>query len=186
MGTYTFLDATGGSQTGTANANGRAGAASGAPITLSTEDLAALTSIHDAITGGSTTAIPAGTNTIGGVVIKPSAVASGETASRVNAASTTNATSLKASAGNIYAIDVFNTSAYTIFLKLYDKASAPTVGTDTPIWTIPIPAGAGFSRSFERGRGFATGIAYAITKLQADSDTTAVVAGDATGSISWM
>lgn len=115
-----------------------------------------------------------------------SATASGFTSSRVNAAASTNATSLKASAGNVGEIDVYNAAAYTVFLKLYNKASAPTVGTDTPVWTIPVAAGGGFSKSFAKGKSFATGIAYAITRLQADSDTTVVVAGDLTGSIDWI
>lgn len=115
-----------------------------------------------------------------------SASANGLTSSRVKAAATTNATSLKASAGNIASIDVFNVAAYSVFLQLYNKASAPTVGTDVPVWTIPIAAGTGFSRSFPTGKSFATGIAYAITKLQADTDTTAVVANDLTGSIDWI
>lgn len=116
----------------------------------------------------------------------PQAAVNGATASRVNAGATTNATSLKASAGNIYSIHVYNVAAYDVFLKLYNKASAPTVGTDTPVWTIPIKAGGGFSANFPIGTSFSTGIAYAITKLQADSDTTAVVAGDLTGRIMWM
>jgi hypothetical protein len=116
----------------------------------------------------------------------PNATANGLTRSRVVAAATTNATNLKASAGNIYEIDVYNEAAYDVFLKLYDKASAPTVGTDTPVWTIPIGTKTGFSREFSFGETFATGIAYAITKLQADSDTTAVVAGDLTGKINWV
>lgn len=116
----------------------------------------------------------------------PTATANGNTASRVNAANSTNATSLKASAGQLYEIDVFNVAAYNVFLKLYNKASAPTVGTDTPVITIPIQAGGGYSRTFAMGRTFGTGIAYAITKLQADSDTTVVAAGDLTGSIGWV
>jgi len=83
-------------------------------------------------------------------------------------------------------IDVFNTATYAVFLKFYNKASSPTVGTDTPVWTIPVSAGGGYSTEFMRGKYFSTGIAYAITKLQADNDTTAVVAGDLTGSIDWI
>jgi hypothetical protein len=110
----------------------------------------------------------------------------GLTQTRVVAAATTNATSLKAAAGNIAAIDLFNVAAYMVFLKLYNKASAPTVGTDTPVWTIPIPASGGFSIDFSQGEYFSTGIAFAITKLQADSDTTVLVAGDVTGRIKWV
>ncbi len=131
-------------------------------------------------------AIATGTNTIGGVVQKPTATAGGQTLSRVNAAASTNATSVKASAGNLLRISVFNVAAYSVFMKFYNKASAPTVGTDTPTRTIPIPTGTGFAEEYCYGAPFATGIAYAITKLQADSDTTAVVAGDLTGEISWI
>lgn len=109
----------------------------------------------------------------------------GTTASRVSAAATTNATNLKAGAGAIYNMDVFNVAAYDVFLKFYNKASSPTVGTDTPVWTIPIKAGTGYARTFPNGKWFSTGVSYAITKLQGDSDTTALVAGDATGSIDW-
>jgi hypothetical protein len=114
------------------------------------------------------------------------ATATGLTQTRVVAAATTNATSLKASAGNIAAIDLFNVATYMVFLKLYNKASAPTVGTDIPVWTIPLPASGGFSIDFSQGEYFSTGIAFAITKLQADSDTTALVAGDVTGRIKWV
>lgn len=116
----------------------------------------------------------------------PTATANGATASRVNAAASTNATSLKATAGQLYTIDVFNAAAYNVFLKLYNKASAPTVGTDTPVMTIPIQAGGGYSKTWPMGLSFATGIAYAITKLQADADTTVLVAGDLTGNTTWI
>lgn len=131
-------------------------------------------------------ALPAGTNNVGLVVPSPQAAVNGATASRVNAAASTNATSLKASAGNLYGIHVYNVAAYDVFLKIYAKASAPAVGTDTPVWTIPVKAGGGFSANFPVGTPVPTGIAYAITKLQADSDTTVVVAGDLTGRITWM
>lgn len=133
-----------------------------------------------------TGALPAGTNIIGLIVPTPQAAVNGATPSRVNAAATTNATSLKASAGNIWGIHVYNVAAYDVFLKIYAKASAPTVGTDTPVWTIPVKAGGGFSANFPVGTPVPTGIAYAITKLQADTDTTAVAAGDLTGRITWM
>jgi hypothetical protein len=150
-------------------------AGSPAAAVLTVQGIASMTAIK---TDGSATTQP--------ITQVASATANGQTSSRVNAAASTNATSLKTSAGNIGEIDVFNSAAYTVFLKLYNKASAPTVGTDVPVWTIPVAAGGGFSKSFLRGKSFATGIAYAITKLQADSDTTVVVAGDLTGSVDWI
>lgn len=110
----------------------------------------------------------------------------GQSYSRVVAAASTNATSVKASAGNITNVDLFNVAAYDVFVKFYNKASAPTVGTDTPVWTVPIKAGTGFSKQFPNGRWFSTGVAFAITKLQADSDTTVVAAGDVTGQVEYI
>ena len=110
----------------------------------------------------------------------------GLTETRVNSAATTNATSAKTSAGNVGVIKLFNVAAYPVFMKFYDKASAPTVGTDTVKWTIPIAAGGGYCDEMLRGEHFSTGIAWAITKNQADSDTTAIAAGDVTGIIKWI
>lgn len=115
-----------------------------------------------------------------------SATANGATASRILATASNNLTNLKASAGQLYTIDVFNVAAYNVFLKLYNKASAPVVASDTPIMTIPIQAGGGYSKTWPMGLPFATGIAYAIVKLQADTDNTNVVAGDLTGNIVWI
>lgn len=102
----------------------------------------------------------------------------GHSLTRILSAATTNATSIKASAGQVYGWYLFNTSASTKFLKLYNKASAPTVGTDTPLMTIPIPSGSGANVEFTIGIPFATGIALAITGSIADSDTTAVALND--------
>lgn len=70
------------------------------------------------------------------------------------------------------------TSAATIYLKFYNKASAPTVGTDVPILTVPVAAGALWSAEYGRfGKRFATGLAIAITGAAVATDTTAVAVG---------
>jgi len=100
---------------------------------------------------------------------------------RLVSAASTNATSLKASAGTLYTLTAFNLNAAVRYLKLYNKASSPTVGTDTPVATFAIPAattGAGFTISFPFGFDFGTGIAYATTTGAADSDTGAVAANE--------
>lgn len=100
------------------------------------------------------------------------------TPSNITSAATTNATSVKATAGTVYSLVASNTGAAAAFLKLYNKASAPTVGTDVPVLTISIPAGGTVTIPFgATGHRFTTGIALAITNLAADSDTTAVAAG---------
>lgn len=100
---------------------------------------------------------------------------------RLISAASTNATSLKASAGTLYTLYAVNLNAAVRYVKFYNKASAPTVGTDTPVATFPIPAsttGAGFAIDLGPGFDFATGIAYATTTGAADSDTAAVAANE--------
>lgn len=70
---------------------------------------------------------------------------------------------LKASAGELTQVWGQNGAAIT-YLQVYNKASAPTIGTDTPILTYPIPALERFNLSFPNGGYyFATGVAYAFT-----------------------
>ena len=67
------------------------------------------------------------------------------------------------------------------YLKIYDKATAPTVGTDVPVLTIPVPThtqGAGIVIPIPNGVTFSNGIAIAVTGGVADSDTTAVGADE--------
>lgn len=90
----------------------------------------------------------------------------------------TNGAAGKASAGNLYEITVSNTSGATVYFKVYNKASAPTVGTDVPILTIPVAAGVTTFVNFPPiGKRFSTGISFATTGGLAATDTTAVAAG---------
>lgn len=100
---------------------------------------------------------------------------------RLISAGSTNATNVKNAAGAIGFIYAVNLNAAVRYLKLYNKASSPTVGTDTPVATLPIPAsatGAGFMIPIPGGVGFATGISLALTTGVADADTAAVAAND--------
>lgn len=96
----------------------------------------------------------------------------------------TNASTVKAGAGNLYSIHAINTNASAVrYLKLYNLASNPTVGTSIPVATFAIPAnslGAGFTLTFSMGPNFSTGIALAITGGVADNDTTAILANEVT------
>jgi hypothetical protein len=101
------------------------------------------------------------------------------TQSFVNSAATTNATSVKATAGTVWSIVATNTAASPRYLKLYNKASAPTVGTDVPVLTIPLPAGQAVTvHGGSNGIRFGTGVALAITAGAADADTTAIAANE--------
>ena len=108
----------------------------------------------------------------------------GLTPYKLIAAGSTNATSVKASAGQLYEIVAENFSTSIRYLKIYDKATSPTVGTDTPIWTIAIPPASasgqvgGVSKTIPKGIALANGLAIALTTGLADSDTGGVTAND--------
>ncbi|WP_349434244.1 hypothetical protein [Pararhizobium sp. A13] len=114
-------------------------------------------------------------------LIATNSFGSGTTAHKLLAAATTNATSVKTTSGKLLGGVLKNLSAANKFVKFYSKASAPTVGTDTPIFTIALSANETFQIADfvgPIGHSISTGIAYAITGAVADSDTTAVAAGD--------
>jgi hypothetical protein len=109
------------------------------------------------------------------------AASGGLTASKLISAASTNATSVKASAGQLYNVQAFNTNAAARFLKIYNKASAPTVGTDTPVAVYLLPgasAGAGCVIEISNGLALGSGLAFALTTGIADSDTGAVGANE--------
>lgn len=116
-----------------------------------------------------------GVDPIPTVVVAPNTAV---TVHALNSAASTNLTSVKATAGSMYTLHASNIGGAAAFLKLYNKASAPVVATDVPLMIIPIAAG-GFVHLHlpTLGKRFSTGIAYAITGLIADTDATAVAAG---------
>lgn len=126
-------------------------------------------------------ALAAGTNTIGNVIPVPN-TSGGLSIGKLISAGSTNATSLKGSAGQVYSIYAHNTNAAVRYLKLYNKATSPTVGTDTPVITFPIPGNtAGNGAVLDTGGmgiAFGTGIAYATTVGVADANASAVAADE--------
>jgi hypothetical protein len=92
----------------------------------------------------------------------------------------TNLVSLKATPGRLYSLVAQNTGAAVRFLKLYNKASAPVLATDVPVFTIPIPISANPVQLVPHCIGvyFPLGIAYAITGAAADTDATVIAAGE--------
>lgn len=104
------------------------------------------------------------------------ATTGGTTVGKLIAAATTNATSVKGSAGHLYWVYVYNASGSVQYVKFYNKATAPTVGTDTPVLTLPIPPGSAATFSLPQGAAFATGIGFGTTTDVADNGSTAVAA----------
>ena len=120
----------------------------------------------------------------GNVAVDSSSEAQGgirSTARLLSAGASTNATSVKASAGRVYGAQGYNAAASVRYLKLYDKAAAPTVGTDTPVKTVTLPPLTAFALDWVLGYAFENGIAFALTTGGADADTGALTAADILG-----
>jgi hypothetical protein len=144
-------------------------------------------------------ALPAGSNLLGNVNLYTNSQAGGSivpvanaitsggiTSFRLTSAATTNPISIKGSFGAILSGQVVNTGTTAAFLKFYNKATAPTVGTDIPVVTLMLPATAAGTNAAPVniaevlgiiGYKFGTGIGMALTGAYADSDTTAIAAG---------
>ena len=134
------------------------------------------------VTGGNL-----GTQNVSGTITANQGAPSNPTASNVISLATTNAGFAKASAGTVYGVSLMNYSASPRYLKLFNKASAPTVGTDLPVTTIMVPATSTLHIPFGTyGRRFSTGIAYALTGGLPELDTTVTVAGDCRFNIDYI
>lgn len=173
------------------NANGSAAAANSAPVTASTEDVARVGIITETAPASDTassglngrlqriaqniTSLIAATlkvnlvpATTGGLTISSTLIAAG-----------TNATSVKASAGQLYKVEITNNSANIGYLKLYNTAGTPTAGSGTPVIRLMVPgnaSGTGTLSTYDNGVAFATGIGFTFTGGIADADTTSVAA----------
>lgn len=101
-----------------------------------------------------------------------------------NSTADTNGALILTGTGGLQAFYATNEGASVAYVKLYNKATAPTVGTDVPEMTIPVPAAAsgvpgvatipvGFS-----GFRFALGLGISITRNAVHTDTTAIGAGE--------
>lgn len=109
-------------------------------------------------------------------------------------AATTNGTLVKNTQGFLMGGLIANFNAAVRYFKLYNKGAAPVVGTDVPIFTIPLPAGTATVPSFvnladlfgESGHLFAAGIGYAITGGLLDADTTVIGASDVVVGLNYL
>ena len=106
------------------------------------------------------------------------------TVGKMKSAATTNATIVRAAATILGSLEAENRSASIRYLKIYNKASAPTVGTDTPILTIMLPANSVRNVTIPAfGLRLSAGFALAITAGLYDNDVTAVAADEI--SLNW-
>ena len=99
-------------------------------------------------------------------------------------AATNNAQVVKASAGQLYGYTVSGISPEVNYLKFYNLAVAPTVGTSTIALAVTIPKaatatdGSYVNAWFPQGLVFSTGIAIALIESIADTGTAAMDTAD--------
>lgn len=95
--------------------------------------------------------------------------------------SSLNSTLVKAGNTALNVLVPINTTAALYYLKLYNKATAPTCGTDTPLWRVPIPFGGSSSGGGVAlptgGLQFPLGLGFCVTGGIADNDTTFAASG---------
>lgn len=93
-------------------------------------------------------------------------------------AATTNATNIKASAGKLRSVHVFNNAATPIYVKFHNTAGTPTAGSGV-VLTVGVQAS--LLREFipPGPIAFATGIGMTVVLGMADNDSTAVALNDA-------
>lgn len=111
------------------------------------------------------------TDAAGGVPAKP------VTGKWISAAST-NSTLVRAGGGKIVDYFISNQGASVRYVKFYDKATAPTIGVDAALWTLPIPAGAAANLALNSPLPFTLGIGFGTTTGVNDNDSGAVGAGE--------
>jgi hypothetical protein len=102
----------------------------------------------------------------------------------VLSAASTNSTACKASAGNLYSYELYNTTTTVYYLRLYNLAAGPTCSSATGfIRSIPIPPAAaaggvgGMVSNGTFGVAYSTGIAYCLTGGSSSTDNTNAATG---------
>lgn len=101
----------------------------------------------------------------------------GLSVSHIVSAASTNATVVKASAGQLFGWYIYNSNASARKVAFHNSASTPTAGSSI-FFTVVIPPTSGANVEYTNGIAFSSGIAVTMVTGLADSDSTAVAAND--------
>lgn len=148
------------------------------PTSMPTSSVAVLGQNNQIASAGTVSliqnALPSGTNTLGSVIATGRATGGSTTYLLISAAST-NSTLISTGSHTLYAINAYNNGATAAYVKIYNKSTAPAIGTDTPIKVVMLPAGGGSNIVLPpQGDVVVSGLGIGITGGAANSDTTAV------------
>ena len=128
---------------------------------------------------------PPQVNSQGAQYVHPTfAGGAGASVAQIVSAASTNATSVKASAGVVTSIAAVNNGTSWRYLKFHNTSSAPTAGSGV-VATYGLPPGGGITLSFPSGVGFSSGIGLTITGGIAANDTTAIGASEVSATITY-
>lgn len=117
--------------------------------------IAALKGVYTALLA----ATPAGTNLIGKVNVAPATSGGLSLANYFATGTGGQGQIVKAAPGQLYRIHAFNTDTTWAYLKIFNKASAPTLGTDPAVAVFAIPPGGVLNAgSADLGEAFSNGI----------------------------
>lgn len=123
---------------------------------------------------------PFHTNNVGAVWVTPTpSTIGGSVVTPYLSAASTNATLIKTGASTLLALWVSNTSSSVRYVKLYNKATVPVVGTDVPVIILAVPANyIGDLNIGTYGIAFSLGMGFGIVGGAPNNDTTAVGLND--------
>lgn len=97
---------------------------------------------------------------------------------KVDAGGSTNAALIQAGPCGVATVFINNAAASARFVRLYDKATAPTVGTDVPVAVITVPSSSSKEITLRYELEFVLGLGVAITGAAPYNDSTSVTAHD--------
>lgn len=96
-------------------------------------------------------------------------------------AGTNNSTLVRTGKSVLHVVLPINTTSTVYYLKFYNKATAPTCGTDIPAITIPVPnaagAGGGVVLASTDGMLFGLGLGFCLVGAIADNDNSNAATG---------
>lgn len=101
----------------------------------------------------------------------------GYSISHLVSAATTNATNIKASAGQVFGWYIYNSNAAARKVAFHNTAGTPTAGTGV-VFAIVVPPGSAANVFTDTGIAFATGIAITTVTDLTDAGATAVALND--------
>lgn len=94
--------------------------------------------------------------------------------------------SVKGAPGKLFGWFLSNNNAAKAYIKFYNLAAAPTVGTTVPVMTIELPGSSAANVEFERGIDFSAGIGIGATTLVDDNDATAPAANQIVANVLYL